>query len=265
MEQPIHITPEISHKLYYEYNMSFNGVANQFGCCTNTARNMVIKCGEYQVKTPLMYKNPNLIENFFEIIDNEYKAYILGLMITDGSVGCYDNSYQVRIQLKAEDGYLLQQISDIIGNSNNLIIDNRDGSFCISIKSFKMFCDLSQYGVIPNKTFYTFLPFLHDDLMPHLIRGLIDGDGWVTHNIKSNGKVGYAVGFCGTRNIVTQVRDYLVHRLGLFESKIYDRPTVSQVTWCSKNDIIKIYNYLYSNCNIFMSRKRNVYDMIFNH
>jgi len=40
-----------------------------------------------------------------------------------------------------------------------------------------MATDLEKFGVVPRKTLLTFLPSLSPELMPHLIRGIIDGDG----------------------------------------------------------------------------------------
>jgi hypothetical protein len=37
--------------------------------------------------------------------------------------------------------------------------------------------DLSKYGVVPRKSYYTYLPKIDDKYMNHLIRGILDGDG----------------------------------------------------------------------------------------
>lgn len=65
-----------------------------------------------------------------------------------------------------------------------------------------MAMDLSKFGVVPRKTSTTFLPEIKESLMPHLIRGLIDGDGWITETHTANNKSHLVIGFCGSEKCV---------------------------------------------------------------
>ena len=51
---------------------------------------------------------------------------------------------------------------------------------CTRVGSSKMIEDLAKYGVVKNKTYITTkLPDLKEPFLHHMIRGFIDGDGWV--------------------------------------------------------------------------------------
>ena len=61
-------------------------------------------------------------ESFFEFIDSYEKAYILGLIMTDGNIIKNYNGFE--IQLTKEDGYILEKISDLIGAAKSDAIQN---------------------------------------------------------------------------------------------------------------------------------------------
>lgn len=91
--------------------------------------------------------------------------------------------------------------------------------------------DLATYGVVPRKTSIVYLPILSNAMMPHLIRGLIDGDGClsITHN---HNKSRLVVSFCGNQQLVTQVRDFLVNTLHIFNAKVSQvGPNLWQTSW----------------------------------
>ncbi len=83
----------------------------------------------------------NTIENYFENIDNEYKAYFLGFITADGSVvkrGDRENSYTLRMEIKESDCYLLDIFKKEIKYDGKISKIDR-GSVCykISINSQK--------------------------------------------------------------------------------------------------------------------------------
>lgn len=78
-------------------------------------------------------------------------------------------------------------------------------------------------------------------MMPHVIRGMIDGDGWIS-------SAAHQLGFCGNEKTVTQIRNYLVDKLNVYNVKVlHPENNLWQITWASKKDIITICNYIYEN------------------
>ena len=129
-------------------------------------------------------KNHFLKEDFFEKIDSEEKAYLLGLLKTDGFIKKGKNGRQSRwgISLKESDKILLEQIKIIINSDVLLSKDCREGkeSYSLEITNEKMCDDLAKYEILPNKTYL--LTDIHLEQIPevfqkHYLRGLLDGDG----------------------------------------------------------------------------------------
>lgn len=146
-----------------------------------------------------IYHNKSLNRSYFKTIDSYDKAYFLGLIMTDGSVG--SNTNEISITLKAEDIDILKVFSEKIHNENKIYIYKMQEA-TIKFKSKELKEDLKQYGIIPNKTKYPMsIPNINESLISHFIRGLIDGDGWISAK-------GKQIGFCGCEQLVTEVRDF---------------------------------------------------------
>ena len=96
------------------------------------------------------------------------------------------------------------------------------------------------------------MPIIEEEMMPHLIRGMIDGDGWITYK-------GHAIGFCGNEKTVTQLKQYLVKKLNIYDVKVlHPRKNLWQIGWASKKDIEKIGSFIYKDKDIFyLKRKYN--------
>lgn len=247
--------------------ISIKNVADKFGFCAVTISKILKKYNIPIYSNNLIF-NPNLNENYFEFIDTPNKAYFLGLIISDGNI--FENLNNTRqmmlsITLNEYDEYILEKFRDELG-SNRLIAHDGRGASSISILSNKLCSDLAKYGVVPRKSFYTYLPKLDDFLMPHLIRGILDGDGSVQTRIRENRFV-HSVGFCGSERLMYEIRDYLVNILKITNISVYsykDR-LLSMITWASYKDIETLFYYLYYNAESFLIRKRNNFETILYH
>ena len=96
--------------------------------------------------------------------------------------------------------------------------------------------------------------------MPHMLRGIIDGDGCVYI-----GKRSRYVGLTGTLRLVTDVRDYLVDRLGVYKVKpmLKHASGIYTLSWGSRRDIRKIFDYLYKDCGpYYLVRKYEKFQSI---
>lgn len=251
------------NKLYYEDFWTLKEISEKFNCVVNTVKKYVSKDSEYKRRTLLNYKNMDLVHNFFENIDTEIKAYILGYLIADGNVYKDTSSYRVRIELNEKDLYFINlfkesvRCNNVIGHreKQSLKVMSKTVRFCLT--SEKMFNDLSKYGVVPNKTRITYLPILNKEMMPHLIRGILDGDGWISSSVKHKG-----IGFTGSRQLILDIKRYLINELNLSNVSICvakkeneSMHATNSVCWRGKTDIVKLGMFLYENANYFLERK----------
>lgn len=254
---------------YKEKPISLKEMALKFNLCSVTI-SKILK--EHDIK---LYKKANIFnsemdENFFECIDNEFKAYFLGLIISDGNIFKPKNGNRqasISITLQDKDTYILESFKEILHVNTSINNDNR-GCNTIAIRSDKMQTDLSKYGVVEQKSFVTFLPKISIEFMPHLLRGILDGDGSVQFKYyKKYNKIKHTIGFCGTKQLMDDIRDFLVSQLDLSNNKVYSYKNrlLSMITWGSLKDIEKLYHYLYDNATIFLYRKKNILTNILNH
>ncbi len=230
----------------YKKGISSTKIAKKYEVDVHTITNILEKNG---IKRDNLYYNINLVENYWEIIDTNDKAYFLGFLIADGNV--IGNA--VRLSLHIRDKEILEKFSIVTQNENQLYEDKRN---CVtfSVKRKKWVDDLSKYKVVPRKTPIVTLPPLNEKWMPHLLRGLIDGDGWITKNGR--------VGFCGNKETVTQVRNFLVDKLFVYNVAIIQcrESTLYMVQWSNKKDFCSICEYLYQDKEeYYLKRKYNNY------
>lgn len=215
------------------------------------------------------------IENitYFDKIDTEYKAYILGLIYADGSIDDKvkgKREWRLNISLQEEDGYILEKLmSDttdrniIISNPPSVIKQNWKKRAVASIRNTYMCKALIKLGCPPRKSQLgmTF-PKLNESLIPHFIRGFFDGDGCVTVNkriykgkkvVSENFKLKLA--FTSTDS---NFLDNLISYLPI--TKVYKRNVLRSMIvhtyWIERKlDIENVYNYLYKNANYYFKRK----------
>lgn len=127
-------------------------------------------------------------ENFFERIDSPEKAYILGIIMTDGFI--IDNFKGVGIELTKEDFYLLENIANILWSDHGITINvrnyarkslpNTKDTARVTIHSGKIAKDLQILGVVKNKSkILRYKNVVDNKFFSHFFRGLIDGDGSV--------------------------------------------------------------------------------------
>lgn len=232
----IYALPESEIIEMYKAGTSGSIIAEKFNVTFNTIQLVLKKHG---IKMDNRYHNLTLNRHYWETIDSYDKAYFLGFMITDGNV----RETLVRLELKSDDIEILETFCQKTGNSNKVKIyyreDKKSSTALFNCKDPIWVKDLAQYGVVPRKTSTAYLPILEPDLMPHLIRGMIDGDGCVCYK-------SHYIQFCGNQETVAQFRDFLVDTLGVYNVKIRQtEPHLWSCQWSGIDDVRKIGNYIY--------------------
>lgn len=222
----------------------------------------------YKSKYGKYYINPD----YFEIINNEWKAYWLGFLYADGWVGSNGNSVGVTLQRKDE--YHIDRLRQSLQCDNPIYQYVSHGFYkdktkeflqsSITINNQKLNSDLQKHGCLPKKSLVLKPPMIDKELMRHFIRGYFDGDGWVS---MSERRKSFEVGFIGTKAMMEFIAEY-------FETQGITMPTISKDKKDSKTntyamcygsllDTEKIFNLFYYHCNIYLKRKFEKFDKIF--
>lgn len=268
------ITKEIEENIINFYNscpMTIKSLGDNFNLSSPTIIKILDKYNVKRYEKHILY-NPKINENYFSEIDDENKAYFTGLILTDGNIFKDENDIgrqaSISITLKDSDSYLLKKFKDELKINTSIIQDKR-GTSTIAVRSNNIAKDLLKYGITPRKSFNSSLPKIDDSYMSHLIRGILDGDGSVQAkqtNIRNRYR--HNVGFCGTKLLMEQIKDYLIKILDIKDVSIYTykEKSLSMVTWNSVEDIFKIYKYLYNNDpDTYMIRKKSKFEGILTH
>lgn len=213
-------------------------------------------------------------ENFFENINTELKAYFLGFLYADGNVRYENKSAITQMSLKSDDSYILEKLYEEIGiykkikdfdnRKINYILKkpykakNRNQSvFCVT--SEKIFNDLNDKGIYPNKTFNIEFPsfeIVPKYLMNHFIRGFFDGNGCI---YKSNGF--YRVVFYSQKNFLNDLKYFLINELNVNNNSIFSKENISMMTFGSKKDVKALYDYMYKDATLFLTRKKDKFNL----
>ena len=195
-------------------------------------------------------------EGIFATIDTPEKAYWLGLLIADGYVSDTRPDSQPIVGIQLVDKELLEKFRQFLGVKSPLLHIGKKTETCqtmyrLAIHSKRMATDLAKYGVVPRKSNLTFLPILSHHLMSHMIRGICDGDGTISHRTDR----GIIIGFCGSHRLITELRIWLISKLEISDNKIHQNGAVSIIQWSNRVDMKKIVQYLYQDAEVYLERK----------
>lgn len=204
-------------------------------------------------------------ESFFNnCIDNEYKAYILGLLTADGSISCN------KISITLKDKYMIEKIRDLV-NPDRKIYEYKN---CYSFywNNEKDLDFLKNIGFTVTKQYDAVMcKLIPEQLMNHYIRGWFDGDGCVYKSITRDKKYDipkeYAynfVSFTTGSEIAKDELNSFFHSININSRVTLDsrsntktRKNTYYVKIYKKEDVIKFRDYIYNNANIMLIRKYN--------
>lgn len=223
--------------------------------------------------------------NYFKEIDTEYKAYILGFIYADGGIIRPSENRQLylRISIQEEDGYILNQLAKDAGGREISITHysasrkkNWKKLAQLTISSNVLCDDLINYGCNINKSKVGMLfPNLHKEMIPHFIRGFMDGDGSIiikplgykykrktNHHISNSHVQQYKlkVAFCSTDRVFLEELSRFLPIKKFYISK-RKRVLDVYILWIENTeDVQNCLVYLYNNANYFLKRKHDKFE-----
>ena len=232
-----------------------------------------------------MYKKYDVNENYFEKIDSQEKAYILGFIYADG-YNREDLLELVQIESRKD---ILEKIIKAL-EYNGPIKEYTPGKFTVNICSTKLCSDLTKLGAIRNKSLTLEFPdFISKSLMPSFILGYFDGDGCVWNGKRkrmivkdSTKKSGYRerivhnvkFTFTGIESFIIPLQKYLVEKgivsketkLNYSKAKNPNTPTkenVCTMEYSGRKQMRNLYEFMYNKSLIFCDEKKKKFEEIF--
>lgn len=207
----------------------------------------------------------NVDESFFEVINTKEKAYILGLIYADGSVCNRSRGYRFAIVLQDRDRYMLNNIAKIMKFDGPILQrkkyqEHHRDCYVLEINRKSLVNQLMRLGCVPNKSLK--LTFPSSDIVPsqylsHFFRGVWDGDGCLC---TSRNKFDFSL--VATKDFVDGVVDNVYKPLGISNYSISplltgDNGVTKVIRVRSKRYIPRLYDWLYKDASLFLSRKRD--------
>lgn len=257
----IKINKEEIIRLYIEEKKTLNEIALIAGCHLSNIYGHLNRMGVNRRSFSEAGRIYSLDETYFEKIDTEEKAYILGFIFADG----YNQSQrsQIRITLNKKDVNILEKFN-ICLNHNKPILYLRNNEYVdLTINSVKISQDLEKLGCMQNKTFKLKFPTeeqVPKELQRHFIRGYVDGDGCLSiRPRKDRPSKTYQFHVVGRLEFMRNIQDILVKECKVNKIKIYKTKNIYMLIYSGKQNFIKITNYLYCNSKIYLNRKYNLY------
>ena len=168
------------------------------------------------------------------------------------------------IEIHEKDKELLEQFKKDLNLNSKISIRRRKNTTvcCIRVNSKHLCETLAEYGIVPNKTKITkHLPKIDNQLLPHFLRGLIDGDGWIS--IDRSGR--YHIGFVS--NYSSTCEDFLRYCNSVLNTELSIKVTNKNPTPCiqiqSQPVVKQLATALYKDNNICLSRKYRLVEPLF--
>lgn len=202
-------------------------------------------------------KRPFKNRYIFEKINSEEKAYWLGFLYADGSVGSSDN--RTELNLAEKDLNHVEKFKNFIGLDNKISYKEKTKAYRYSFKD-KIFKEiLINKGCVPKKSLI--LEFPNEKQVPrefirHFIRGYFDGDGCFC-----NTPLTFEAGFISTENFIRECLKVLPEEV----KKTYPLINVHRDNGAKKyafyryQDVKIFLDFMYKDATIYLDRKYNLY------
>ena len=192
-------------------------------------------------------------DDFFNTIDCQEKAYILGLLMADGNVL---DDYTIQITLQIRDEHILQKISELIESTYPLYYSKNKKYCTLRFMSKKITQDLAKYNIVPRKSLILEPPNIPSHLYRHLVRGYFDGDGSIYLDKKINQ---YRIHFVGTKSVLSDFIDKMNWRKHKIRRAKKNNVFTFRLEYGGNILVSNMLNTLYKDSTIHFKRKYEKY------
>ena len=260
--------------MYNNQNLSTVKIGKEFNCCHKTIARILEKNGIKRVgKGRRKYY---FDEHYFDIIDTQNKAYILGFLFADGNN--YSSKGTISISLKEEDKLILEKMRKELKLDKPLKFqdnskDNHNGyisknSYILNLFSTYLCSTLNNVGMMPNKSLIVKFPtIIPNDLISHFVRGYYDGNGSIYRQIKNENNHAISVTITSTDKFCESLVNISNDMIDL-DCKIYDASNhngITKVFTISGRNKAKVFlDWIYKDADMFLQRKYDRYCEYYN-
>lgn len=220
--------------------------------------------------------------DFFKKWSDEM-AYVLGFLYADGDMIDADSSSRSQyIKFSNKDREIIEKIRSVLRAEHPIhsrpphMVLHKNGFyrsselFFLRIGSRRMFADLIELGLSPNKSKIMRFPAVPSKYLNHFIRGYFDGDG--TIYIESRRNAGKKMSIkrartsfsSGSESFLKTLSNILAEAINVRRAKIYKGTRDFQIVY-SIRESVKIFKFMYKNSrSLLLKRKFDNFKRFFN-
>lgn len=190
----------------------------------------------------------------FGEIDTPEKAYVLGFILSDGSIS--NDSCELSVSLA--DKEVVDFVSSVIGGTVRIDLSyDKERRRFPRARLIKKITDITRF-VGGSKKADRHYPRIRKDLRRYLLQGFFEGDGCITWgHRKDRDRLWHKVTMKSSLNIMCGLQNELINEMSI-SSKIY--PVKNENAYCiefaNKTDVLKFLDYVYPDDSfIVLNRK----------
>ena len=255
-------------KLYHELGSSVD-----VGKLFNVGHKVITKILEERgiERTAAKRRQYKINESYFDNIDTQNKAYILGFLYADGCN--FPKKSTISMSLEERDKNILEIMCNEMNNEHPLEFINYSNKhdfgytyknqYRMLMFSSHMCKALQLHGMTPNKSLTLSFPDIREDLLPHFIRGYFDGDGSITQGKRDTN---FTLTITSTNDFCENLKNIVQNNVGI-NCHIYNASNNNGITkvftTTGRLQVKALLDWLYKDADMYLERKYNRYIQYF--
>lgn len=256
--------------LYIDECYTFPQLEKRFGISGKIITFLLEKHGYKARSNSECHRKYPINEHFFDKIDTQEKAYIIGLLYADGHNR--SDSNKVILGLKESDKHILDQINNLIQPTKSLTFkdlsyirknkgfEKSQNQYILTIYNKHISERLNELGISKGvKSFtLTFPTWLDESLIRHFIRGYFDGDGCLFINNKN----APGVSIISTLSFCLSLKEILYHIISIKSTIDLTHNSNNNMRYINiggRNQVMKFLDWIYKDSTIHLERKYDKY------
>lgn len=220
--------------------------------------------------------------DFFKEIKTELQAYLLGFIMSDGSIN--DERHTLSIHINNKDSEIFKYFKmispeaytqELKGTESLTTVKGKtvknNSSIRLNIASKILIEDLHKLGVVERKTYKELhIPKMSKELIRHFFRGYFDGDGCFTYRAhepnKANREINWSIKVsfqieAKTSTLLLEFQKWLSENFNTSININYiKRDDTYRLCTASKKAVNNLYHIMYNNSIFKLSRKYNKFN-----
>jgi len=197
--------------------------------------------------------NTSLDKTFFDSIDSEEKAYWVGFLMADAGISKHGN---IKLELASKDADHVSLFSETVGSGYKVtdrLCSRGHPQRSTTIYSKYMCNALANLGITTRKSESASPPEIDQLLVRHMVRGLVDGDGWIYQGKNKNT---VQIGLCGSFGCCEFFSKWVSNLFG-YEPSVRKRGNVHNCVISKSGVSLAVLSELYCSSSVHLNRKRD--------